>query len=71
MLPEATTMAIADDESVKKPSKVHEIGSDLSLLSVEELRERVEALKAEIARLEDAMQSKQASKTAADTFFRR
>jgi uncharacterized small protein (DUF1192 family) len=68
--PEAD-MAIVDDEPVKKPSKVHEIGSDLSLLSVDELRERVEALKAEIERLEVSIRSKQATRTAADTFFRR
>jgi uncharacterized small protein (DUF1192 family) len=64
-------MAIADDEPVKKPSKVHEIGSDLSLLSVDELRERVEALKAEIERLEASIRAKQATRSAADTFFRR
>ena len=63
-------MAIAEDEPVKQP-KVHEIGSDLSKLSVEELRERVDALKAEIERLEATIRSKQASRSAADTFFRR
>lgn len=60
-----------EEDPVKKPLKVHEIGSDLSLLSVHELRERVEALKAEIERLEASMQAKQATKSAADTFFRR
>jgi uncharacterized small protein (DUF1192 family) len=60
-----------EEDPVKKPSKVHEIGSDLSLLSVHELRERVEALKAEIERIEASMQAKQATKNAADTFFRR
>jgi uncharacterized small protein (DUF1192 family) len=60
-----------EEEPVKKPSKVHEIGSDLSLLSVHELRERVEALQAEIERLQATMQAKQATKSAADTFFRR
>jgi uncharacterized small protein (DUF1192 family) len=64
-------VAIADDEPVKKPSKVHDIGCDLSLLSVEELRERVDALKAEIERLEAAVRSKLASRSTADTFFRR
>jgi len=63
-------VAIADDEPVKKP-KVHEIGSDLSLLSVDELRERVDALKAEIERLEASIRAKQATRSAADTFFRR
>ena len=60
-----------EEEPVKQPSKVHEIGADLSLLSVHELRERVEALKAEIERIEATMQAKQATKSAADTFFRR
>ena len=60
-----------EEEPVKQPSKVHEIGSDLSLLSVHELRERVEALQAEIDRLEATMKAKQATKSAADTFFRR
>ena len=60
-----------EEEPVKKPSKVHEIGSDLSLLSVHELRERVDALRAEIERLEATMKAKQATKSAADTFFRR
>ncbi|HEY8269107.1 MAG TPA: DUF1192 domain-containing protein [Xanthobacteraceae bacterium] len=60
-----------EEELPKKPSKVHEIGSDLSLLSVHELRERVEALQAEIERLEATMKAKEATKNAADTFFRR
>lgn len=60
-----------EEEPVKKPPKVHEIGSDLSLLSVHELRERVEVLQAEIERLEASMKTKQATKSAADTFFRR
>jgi uncharacterized small protein (DUF1192 family) len=61
------------DEQELRPlrKKVHEIGEDLALHSVEELKERVEALKAEIARLEAAIGAKQASKNAADTFFRR
>ncbi len=60
-----------EEELPKKPSKVHEIGADLSLLSVHELRERVEVLQAEIERLEATMKAKQATKSAADTFFRR
>ena len=39
-----------DDKPVKKPS--HEIGSDISLLSVGELKSRIEILQAEIGRLE-------------------
>ena len=62
-------MAIFDDESrPKKP--VHELGSDLSLLSVEELGERIASLREEIARLEEEQQRKSASRAAAESFFR-
>ena len=44
---------------------------DLALLSVGELTERVGLLKDEIARLEAEMNRKQASKSAADLFFKR
>lgn len=60
-----------DEEALRPKKKVHELGEDLALLSVGELRERVEALQAEIARLETAISSKEASKSAADTFFKR
>jgi uncharacterized small protein (DUF1192 family) len=59
-----------DDENLPKKKIVHEIGQDLSLLSVFELKERIEILNAEIARLEVAAQSKAAAKGAADAFFR-
>ena len=62
-------MTMDDDRPRKKP--VHEIGQDLSLLSVEELAERIAALKAEIARLEAALAAKQASRSSADQFFKR
>jgi len=60
-----------EEEPVRRPKTVHEIGSDLSLLSVAELRERIGALSAEIARLEAVIRSKESSKDAADTFFKR
>lgn len=60
-----------EEEQVRPKKKAHEIGEDLALLSVGELRERVEALKAEIERLEGAIRSKEASRDAADTFFKR
>jgi uncharacterized small protein (DUF1192 family) len=59
------------DDDKPRPKKKHELGEDLSLLSVGELRERVDALKTEIERLEGAIRSKEASKSAADTFFKR
>jgi uncharacterized small protein (DUF1192 family) len=58
-----------DDKPKKKLS--HELGQDLTLLSVGELTERVALLKGEIARLEDEMKRKQASKSAADLFFKK
>ena len=63
-------MAIFDDEP-KKPKKVHEIGQDLSALSVGELSERVAMLKDEIVRLEAEIKSKGAVKSAAEQFFKR
>ena len=62
-------MAMDDELPKKKP--VHEIGQDLSLLSVEELAERIAALQAEIARLEASMAAKRVSRTSADQFFKR
>jgi len=63
-------MAIEDgDKPRKKVSQ--EIGQDLSLLSVEELTERVALLNTEIARLEEAATKKRASRNAADSFFKK
>lgn len=42
---------------------------DLDLYSVEDLRERIESLEAEIARTRTAMQKKQAGRSAADALF--
>jgi uncharacterized small protein (DUF1192 family) len=58
-----------NDRPLKKVS--HEIGQDLSLLSVFELKERVSLLQAEIVRLEAAAVSKDAAKDAADAFFKK
>ena len=60
-----------DEEPVRKPPKAHELGADISLLSVEELKERIAALQAEIARLEAAIRDKEKSRSKADTFFKR
>jgi uncharacterized small protein (DUF1192 family) len=64
-------MPLTDEEDRPKRKLAHEIGQDLALLSVEELRERISLLQDEIARLESAMASKQASRTSADQFFKR
>ncbi len=60
-----------DDDDRPKKKILHEIGQDLSLLSVEELSERVALLKEEIARLEAAIMGKRASRNVADQFFKR
>jgi uncharacterized small protein (DUF1192 family) len=64
-------MPAIDEDDRPKKKVVHEIGQDLTLLSVGELTERVTLLREEIARLEANMASKQASKSAADQFFKK
>ena len=53
------------------PKPKHHLGEPLDTLSVEELRLRVASLRQEIARLEAAVAAKQASRDAADAFFKR
>jgi uncharacterized small protein (DUF1192 family) len=62
-------MAIEDDDKPRKKI-THEIGQDLSLLSVEELSERMALMNSEIERLQTAMAKKLASKDAANSFFK-
>ena len=62
-------MAIEDDDKPRKKI-THEIGQDLSLLSVEELTERIAMLNAEADRLKEAVTKKRASKDAANAFFK-
>lgn len=60
-----------DDDDRPKKKIAHEMGQDLSLLSVAELNERIALLKAEIARLESDIAAKEAKRNAADQFFRK
>ena len=64
-------MPAMDDDDRPKKKLAHEIGQDLSLLSVEELADRVRFLHDEIARLEADMAQKRAKRAAADQFFKR
>jgi uncharacterized small protein (DUF1192 family) len=64
-------MAAFDEDDRPKRKIVHEIGQDLSLLSVEELSDRIALLEDEIVRLEAAREKKRASRSAADQFFKR
>jgi uncharacterized small protein (DUF1192 family) len=62
--------AIEEDDRPKKKIS-HEIGQDLTLLSVEELAARVQLLNDEIMGLEAEMVIKRASRSAADQFLKR
>ena len=61
----------AMDEDDRPKKIVHEIGQELALLAVKELQERIVVLKEEIARLEAAIASKQASRNVADQLFKK
>jgi uncharacterized small protein (DUF1192 family) len=63
-------MPIFDEEAPKK-KLAHEIGEDLSRLSLDELAARVALLKAEIERIEAVATAKRASASAAEDFFKR
>jgi uncharacterized small protein (DUF1192 family) len=58
-----------DDRPRKKIS--HEIGQDLTLLSVTELTDRINLMREEITRLEADIARKQATRSAADAFFKK
>ncbi|MBN8967132.1 MAG: DUF1192 domain-containing protein [Rhizobiales bacterium] len=62
-------MAI-DDEDRPRRKFGHEIGQDLSLLSVEDLSERIVLLSAEVERLKTEMTKKRASREAANNVFK-
>lgn len=64
-------MAAFDEDDRPKSRRVHEIGQDLSLLSIEELSARISLLNDEVARLRAALDKKRASRSAADQFFKR
>jgi uncharacterized small protein (DUF1192 family) len=63
-------MALFDEELPKKKADLT-IGEDLSRFSIDELQERIELLKTEIARVEEAAAAKRASLGIADSFFKR
>jgi uncharacterized small protein (DUF1192 family) len=64
-------MPAVDPDDLPKKKITHEMGQELTLLSVTELTERITLLKDEIARLEAEMKRKQASKSAADMVFKK
>ena len=62
-------MSLFDEDQPKKKTQ-HDIGGDLSLLSVDELNIRIEILKSEIVRIEKERDQKSASKAAAANLFK-
>jgi uncharacterized small protein (DUF1192 family) len=64
-------MPAADEDDRPKKKIMHEIGQDLTLLSVGELQGRISLLKEEIARLETDIAKKQSSRNVADQFFKK
>jgi uncharacterized small protein (DUF1192 family) len=62
-------MSFMDDDRPKKKVD-HELGCDLSMLSVDELDRRIALLKSEIERLEADKEKKAAGRLAADKLFR-
>jgi uncharacterized small protein (DUF1192 family) len=57
------------DDAPKKPANMV-IGENLDAISVAELEHRIQALDSEIIRLRAEIAKKQASRNAADAFFR-
>ena len=64
-------MPAFDDDDRPKKKITHDIGQDLTLLSVGELNGRIALLREEIARLEADIAKKQTSRSAADEFFKK
>jgi len=62
-------MPVEDDDRPRKKVS-HEIGQDLSLLSVEELNERIALLSSEVERIKEAVAKKRASRDAANSVFK-
>jgi uncharacterized small protein (DUF1192 family) len=60
-----------DDIAPPPKKKSYDLGQDLSKLSVAELRELIETLKAEIVRVEATANAKQSSLSAAEAAFKR
>ena len=64
---------MAIDPFAEEPRRLlsgHEIGQDLSMLSIDELDERIALLEREIGRLQEARARKEESRAAASAFFK-
>lgn len=63
-------MAAEDDDNKPRKKISHEVGQDLSALSVGDVEERIALLIAEIERLKADAAKKRASRDAANAFFK-
>jgi uncharacterized small protein (DUF1192 family) len=67
-------MASFDEESAvsqkRKPPVAHQIGENVDDLSAPELAERIGLLRAEIERIERAIEARQATRAAANAAFK-
>ncbi len=64
-------MSLFPENDRPRPKPAYKVGQDLSALSIAEIDQRVALLEAEIARLKEARAKKDASRSAADSFFRK
>jgi uncharacterized small protein (DUF1192 family) len=58
----------ADEPAVKVAG--HQVGQDLSMLSIDEIDERIAQLEREISRLKEVRSGKESSRAAASAFFK-
>jgi uncharacterized small protein (DUF1192 family) len=63
-------MSLFDDDLPKKSMATHIVGSDLSLMSVDELTAHINILQVEIQRLEVEREKKSMGRKAAESLFR-
>jgi uncharacterized small protein (DUF1192 family) len=57
-------------DDLPKPKHEHVLGENLAAISLDELNLRINVLKLEIERIEAEISRKQASRSAADAFFK-
>ena len=63
---------VSDPDDLPKKTKTEIVlGQDLSAMSEFELTARIAALESEIARAREAIKARQATKSAADAFFKK
>jgi len=61
---------ISEEDDVPKRNKSHQVGDDISSLSLQDLDERIALLLVEIERLQQEKLAKQSSMSAADAVFK-